>query len=186
MAAIAWLSAPARFDGAKTDIRVDYDKTFSFVGLRTWTWHPDGAGDVRLAVSSYDDPKKVASRVDPIIIPTVEREMTARGFARAADGADVYVHYYVLAVVKQSSQYQGQFLPAVPEWGLPPFAPMTTALSIYPVGTLIIDVTSAAARAIVWRGAAEREIDLEQPDDRRRTVLERAIRDLLRKFPPKR
>src|SRR5439155_1471505 len=85
-AAIAWLSAPARFDGAKTDIRVDYDKTFSFVGLRTWTWHPDGAGDVRLAVSSYDDPKKVASRVDPIIIPTVEREMPARGLARAADG----------------------------------------------------------------------------------------------------
>ena len=141
---------------------------------------------MRLAVSSYDDPKKVASRVDPIIIPAVEHEMTARGFARAADGADVYLHYYVLAVVKQSSQYQGQFLPAVPEWGLPPFAPMTTALSIYPVGTLIIDVTSAAARAIVWRGAAEREIDLEQSDDRRRNVLERAIRDLLRRFPPKR
>jgi uncharacterized protein DUF4136 len=183
--AIAWLLAPARFDAAKTDIRVDYDKAFSFGGVRTWTWHPDGAGDVRLAVSSYDDPKKVASRVDPIIIPAIEREMTARGVARADDGADVYVHYYVLAMVKQSSQFQGQFLPAVPNWGLPPFAPMTTALSIYPVGTLIIDVTSTAAKAIVWRGAAEREIEIERPDSERRKVLEQAIRDLLKRFPPK-
>jgi len=183
--AVGWLPVPARVDAAKTDIRVDYDKTFSFAGLRTWKWHPDGAGDVRLAVSSQDDPAQVAARVDPVIIPAVEREMTARGFARAVDGADIQLHYYVLATVKHSAQTQGQFLPAVPEWGLPPFAPVTTALSIYPVGTLIIDVTSAAAKAIVWRGAAERKIDLERPDDQRRKVLERAIHDLLGKFPPK-
>lgn len=183
--AIVWLTAPARFDAAKTDIRFDYDKTFSFAGLRLWTWHPDGAGDVRLAVSSLDDPARVARRVDPVIIPSVEREMTARGFARVADGAEVYVHYYVLATVRQSAQTQGQFLPAVPEWGLPPFAPMTTALNIYPVGTLIIDVTSVAGKTIVWRGAAERTIDLERPDDQRRKVLERAIHDLLKRFPPK-
>jgi hypothetical protein len=140
---------------------------------------------VRLAVSSHDDPAQVAARVDPVIIPAVEREMPARGFARAVDRADIYLHYYVLATVRQSAQTQGQFLPAVPEWGLPPFAPVTTALSIYPVGTLIIDVTSAAAKTIVWRGAAERKIDLERPDDQRRKVLERAIRDLLGKFPPK-
>ena len=110
--------------------------------------------------------------------------MTARGFARV-DGADIYVHYYVLAAVQQSAQYHGQFLPAVPEWGVPPFTASTSALSIYPVGTLIIDVTSAAAGHIVWRGAAERRIDLERPDRERREILERAIRDLLRKFPPK-
>src|SRR6185503_13995635 len=102
---------------AKTDIRIDYDKTFSFAGLHTWTWHPDGAGDVRLAVSSQDDPKRVAARVDPVIVPAVEREMTARGFTRA-DDADVYIHYYVLATVQQSAQYHGQFLPAVPDWGV--------------------------------------------------------------------
>ncbi len=179
----AWLSTAGRID-AKTDIRVDYDKTFSFAGLRTWTWHPDGAGDVRLAVSSQDDPSRVAARVDPIIIPAVEREMTARGFVRA-DSPELYVHYYVLATVRQSAQYNGQFLPAVPEWGVPPFSASTSSLSIYPIGTLIIDVTSHAAEKIVWRGAAEREIDFERPDIERRDILERAIRDLLRKFPPK-
>jgi hypothetical protein len=183
--AVSGLLVPSRFVAADTDLKVDYDKTFSFAGLRSWTWHPDGAGDVRLAVSSQDDPKRVAARVDPVIIPAVEREMTARGFARAATTPDVYVHYYVLATVNQSAQQQGQFLPPTGEWGLPPFHPSTTALSIYPVGTLIIDVSSPAARAVVWRGAAQRKINLERPDDERRKVLERAIRDLLRRFPPK-
>jgi len=183
--AVSWLLAPVRFDAAKTDIKVDFDKKFSFTGLRTWTWRPDGKGDVRLAVSSRDDPAAVAARVDPVIIPAIEREMTARGFARAADGADLYVHYYALATVKQSAQIQGQFLPATTEWGLPPFAATTSSLEIYPVGTLLIDVTSVAAGKIVWRGAAQRTINLERPDDERRKVLEQAIRDLLRRFPPK-
>ena len=140
-AAIVGLPAPPRVDAAKTDIRVDYDKTFSFAGLRTWAWHPDGAGDVRLAVSSQADPARVAARVDPVVVPAVEREMTARGFTRAAAGADLNVHYYVLATVSQSAQTLGQFLPAVPEWGVPPFSSVTTAEHLS-VGTLVIDVTS--------------------------------------------
>jgi hypothetical protein len=184
-AAVLWLTLPARFDAAKTDIKVDSDKTFSFAAVRTWTCHPDGAGDVKLLISAEDDPKRVAARVDPIIVPAVEHEMTARGYVRGGPDADVYVHYYVLATINQSAQYHGQFLPAVPAWGVPPFAPSTSALSIYPVGTLIIDVTSAAAKAIVWRGSAAREIDVERPAPERRKVLERAVRDLIRRLPQK-
>jgi uncharacterized protein DUF4136 len=182
---VSGLLLASRFDAAETDLKVDYDKTFSFAGLRTWTWHPDGAGDVRLAVSSQDDPKRVAARVDPVIVPAVEREMTARGFARAATTPDVYVHYYVLATVNQSAQQLGQFLPPTGEWGLPPLHASTTALSIYPVGTLIIDISSPEEKAVVWRGAAQRKINLERPDDERRKVLEQAIRNLLKRFPPK-
>ena len=54
------------------------------------------------------------------------------------------------------------------------------------VGALPDIARREAGGWLVPAAAAEREIDLEQPDDRRRTVLERAIRDLLRKFPPKR
>jgi hypothetical protein len=184
--AVACLDAGVRYADAKTDLKTDYDKTFSFAGLTTWAWHPDGAGDVRLAVSARDDPARVAARVDPIIVPAIERELQARGFTKTAPPADLHVHYYVLATLNQWSQTMGQFVAPVPEWGLPPFAPATTALEIYPVGTLLIDVTSPARQAIVWRGSAQRKIDLERPDDERRAVLERAVRDLIKKFPPKR
>ena len=182
-AMLAWFGG-VRPEAAKTDINADFDPAFSFAGLKTWAWHPDGAGDVRQAISQDTDPKAIAARVDPIILPTVERELLSRGFTKSATHPDLYVHYYVLATVNQMSQYMGQFVAPLPAWGLTPFAPVTTALEIYPVGTLIIDMTSPASHAIVWRGSAQRKIDIEKPDKERRQILERAIRDLIKKFPP--
>src|SRR5215831_13928074 len=99
---------------AKTDIDIDYDKTYSFAGVRKWAWHPDGPGDTRLAISAQDDAKRVAARVDPVVIPAVEREMKGRGLTKVTDGPDVYVHYYFLGTMGEMSQVAGQFLPAVP------------------------------------------------------------------------
>jgi Domain of unknown function (DUF4136) len=178
-------AAGMALDAAKTDITANFDKTFSFAGLRTWAWHPDGAGEVKMAVSSGDNPQRVAGRVDPIILPAVERELKTRGFTKTEGAADLQVHYYVLATVQTSSQYMGQFIAPIPEWGIPPFAPITTAVEIFPFGTLLIDITSPAKKAIVWRGSAQRKIDLEKPDSERRAVLERAIHDLISRFPPK-
>jgi len=186
--AAAALAAAAVFGplyAAKTDIEIDYDKKHSFAGQRRWAWHPDGPGDTRLAISAQDDAKRVAARVDPVVIPAVEREMKGRGLAKVTDTPDLYVHYYFLGTVGELSQVAGQFLPAVPMWGVPPFAASSTALSVYPVGTLIIDITSAANRAIVWRGVAQRKVDMESSEQKRKEVLERAVRDLLRGFPPK-
>ena len=183
-AALAWL-AGVRPEAAKTDIHTEGDPSFSFAGLKTWAWHPDGAGDVKQAISKDTDPQAIAKRVDPIILPAVERELQSRGFTKTTGTPDLYVHYYVLATMNQMSQYMGQFVAPVPQWGLPPFAPVTTALEIYAMGTLIIDMTSPAKQAIVWRGSAQRKIDLDKPDSERRKVLENAIRDLIKEFPPK-
>jgi hypothetical protein len=179
-----WLVTVAPFRAAKTDIKVDYDPKFSFAGLKTWAWHPDGSGEVKLVVADAD-PKRWAARLDPIIIPAIERELAAQKFSRSQQGAELYVHYYVLATVEQFRQTAGQFLPATPQWGIPPFIASTSALSIYPVGTLIIDITSVTKQAIVWRGSAAREIDWDRTDEQRHKVLDQAIRDLLKKFPPK-
>jgi len=184
-AAAVSIAAGIPLGAAKTDISIDFDKSFSFAGLRTWTWHPDGAGDVKMALTADDDPKQVAARVDPIIMPSVERELGARGFTQAKDNADLFVHYYVLVSVKQFEQTHGQFLAPVPEWGVPPFTASTSAYGIYPFGTLLLDVTSPVRKAIVWRGSAARKINLEKPDTERRKILENAIRDLLKQFPPK-
>jgi len=184
MAALAF-AVGVRPEAAKTDIHADRDPAFTFAGLKTWAWHPDGAGDVRQAISADTDPHAIAARVDPIILPAVERELQALSFTKTTDAPDFYVHYYVLATMDQMSQYMGQFVAPVPAWGLPPFAPVTTALEIYAVGTLILDITSPAKQAIVWRGSAQRKIDLEKPDRERRQVLERAIRDLIKEFARK-
>jgi hypothetical protein len=179
-----WLAATAWVSAAKTDIKVDFDQKFTFTGLSKWAWHRDGTGDVKMAISSRDDPKRLAGRVDPVIVPAVEKELGAKGFAKSQDGVQLYAHYYVLATVGTTAQVTGQFVAAVPEWGLPPFTASTSALSVYPTGTLIIDLTTPDGQ-IVWRGAAQRKLDLDSSDTDRRKVLERAITDLFKNFPPK-
>jgi len=177
----------ADLSAEKTDINTDADPAFSFVGLKTWAWHPEGAGDVRLALSPDDDPSRVAARANPVIQPAIEREMAVRGFTKAPGGnaqPDLWVHYYLLATVNQASQVMGQFLAPVPAWGLPPFAPATQSLEIYALGTLIIDISSPAQKAIVWRGSASRKLYVENKDAERKKTVEKAVTDLLKKFPP--
>lgn len=171
---------------ADTDITIEYDKTFSFAGLNTWAWHPAGAGDVRLALTPDDDPKRVAARLEPVILPATERELASRKITRvAADSAQLLLHYYALLTLKDFAQVHGQFLPALPEWGLPPFASSTSAIGVFPVGTIVMDITVPNRQDIVWRGAARRDVNFENSDQKRREVIERAIRDLFKNFPPK-
>jgi hypothetical protein len=176
----------ARVAAADADITIDYDKTFSFAGLSTWAWHPQGAGDVRLALTADDDPKRVAARIEPVILPATERQLASRKFTKtAADGANLWLHYYALLTLKDFQQVHGQFLPATVNWGLPPFAPSTSAIGVYPVGTIVMDITVPGRDTIVWRGAARREVNFESSDQKRREVIERAIRDLFKDFPPR-
>ena len=84
----------------KVKIRTQADKTFSFKNLRTWDWHADGAGEVKLMTTQMDmeRSKQVHATLDPIITAAVEKELSARGFERKPGGADFIVNYYVLTV----------------------------------------------------------------------------------------
>src|SRR6185437_2795838 len=55
VAAVGLTISTGPVDAAKTDINVEYDKTFSFAGLKTWTWHPEGKGKVLLALTAESD-----------------------------------------------------------------------------------------------------------------------------------
>lgn len=184
--AVAAATAGSVIEAAKTDVTVDYDMRFMFAGLRTWRWHPDGTGDVKLAMSRDDNPAQVAQTVDPIIVPAVERELTANGLVRGEGNTDFFLHYYALVTVGESRQVQGQFLPATANWGVPPvLLGNSTSLEIYPVGTLVLDVTAVATKQVVWRGVARRKLDINRSGAERRTEIEKAVRELLKKFPPK-
>lgn len=184
--AVAAATIGGGLEAAKTDVTVDYDMRFKFAGLRTWRWHPDGAGDVKLAMSRDDNPAEVAATVDPIIVPAVERELTANGLVRGDGDTDFFLHYYALVTVGESRQVQGQFLPAVANWGVPPvLLGNSTSLEIYPVGTLVLDVTAVSTKQVVWRGVARRKLDINRSGAERRTEIEKAVRELLKKFPPK-
>ncbi len=172
-------------DAAKIKIHTDYDKTFNFGGFHSWAWHPDGAGEVKMAVTPDDNPEAVRTRFEPMIKDAVAQALASRGLNPATGPADCQVLYYLLISTNMSSQQMGQFLPSTAQWGVPLFAPQTTSLKVIEQGSLVIDLISPALKATVWRGVAQAEINQQRTDAERAERIRGAVMDMLKNYPPK-
>lgn len=174
---LAW-AAPALL---AIDVKVNHDKAFDFTGAQTWTWSAK-KGDVKMARTQEDDPDAMRKIAEPVIMSAVENEMAKHGLKQSPD-APLAVTYYLLLSVSASAQTVGQFLPAVTQWGVPPYAPATQSLEMMNHGSLVLDMT--AKDVIVWRGVADAKIKRESENVKREDLIREAVRDLLKKFPPK-
>jgi hypothetical protein len=171
---------------AGVKVKVAYDKAFNFATVRTFAWHPDGAGEVKVLSTIGDDPVQLNQTLEPMITPVIERELAKRGLVKDASGQpDLYLHYYLLIGPESESQYRGQFIGGVPAWGLPDFEMTTTSLKVAEHGTLVLDISSVAGRVTVWRGIASTEVHRQRTAAQRQQRFDEAGRELFKKFPPK-
>ena len=172
---------------AKIKVKAEPDPEFDFAKVRTWAWDADN--DVIMARTPSDDPAALKARIDPLIRKHVAAEMTKKGLTAAAGGTpDVHLHYYVLVTVNSTGQTMGQFLPAVPYWGLPAFAPATQSLSIVTKGSLVLDAMLPGAvgeRKVVWRGIAESTVEDGATEAKREARIREASAELVKRFPLK-
>jgi hypothetical protein len=180
------LCAAVVLQAAKITTKAEADPEFSFAGVRTWAWTESGTGDVFMARSSQDDPVAMKQRVDPIVTAAIARELEARGLTRGTAGStDVTVHYYVLVTVGSDAQVMGQFLPAVPLWGVPPFSASTSSLNVISRGSLVLDVTSTSLKRVVWRGVSQTDLDMATSDAKREAIVRDAAHELVKRLPLK-
>ena len=165
------------------DVRVEFEKKFDFKPVRTWAWNTEGAGRVIMARSSSDDAEAAKKVAEPLIVDAVTTEIMKRGLQPATSAADLTVTYYLLLSTNMTAQTMGQFLPATTAWGLPPFAPATQSLQMMNQGSLVLDLK--AGSEIVWRGVAQAKISFDATEKKREALLREAVRDLLKRYPPK-
>ena len=163
------------------NVKIDVDRKFDFAVVRTWAWHPDGPGEVKMARTADSDPDAARRQAEPVIMSAVTEQMGRRGYQLAAGAADVFVTYYLLLTLSVSAQTIGQFVPGTPEWGLPPFTPATQSYELMNQGALVLDVS--AQQKIVWRGVAEARIKLGADARRQEALIREAVQDLVRRFP---
>jgi hypothetical protein len=168
---------------ARVKVQIDVDKAFDFKPIKTWRWNPEGAGDVKVGRNKNDDPAAFKKRAEPIILSAVDEEMPKRKMAKADADAQLTLTYYLLLTMNLGGQTMGQFLPGTVAWGLPPFAQVTQSLELMNQGALVFDFS--ANGSVVWRGVAQAEIKLDADNKKRESLLREAVRDLLKKFPPK-
>ena len=168
---------------ARVDVRVEFDKAFDFRAVHAWDWHPEGAGDVKMARTRDDDPDAMKRTAEPWILDAVGKEMARLKLVRAFP-PDLTIRYYLLLSTNISAQTMGQFLPAVPQWGLPPFPPATQSFQVMHRGSLVLDLS--ANDTVVWRGLAQANIRTDIDNQKRESLLREAVRDLLRRYPVRR
>ena len=185
LAAVAVTLAVAAVQ-AGVKVRAEFDKEYDFSKARTFGWHPDGAGEVKLLMREGGDPEQIRTRWEPTIKDAVEQEMTKRGLAPATTSTpDLIMHYYFLSGPNSESQFRGQFVGAVPPWGLPDFEMTTTSFKIFEQGTLVLDLIDGPKRQIAWRGIASAEVNRQNSAAKREQRLREAVAEMLKKFPPK-
>lgn len=168
---------------ARVKVQVEFDKNFDFTAVRTWAWASE-VGQVFVARTKDDSAALMKKRAEPIIVDAVGKEMPQRKLTSASGGpSDVTIAYYLLLATSMDAQTMGQFLPAVGFWGLPPFQGATQSLEMMNAGTLVLDFRSKDG--VVWRGVARAELAFDATEEKREKLLREAVRDLLRRFPPK-
>jgi hypothetical protein len=167
---------------ARVDVKVDFDKTFDFKGMKTWGWVEQPL-DVKMARTQADDPEAMRKRAEPIVVEAVSSEIGRTGLQRATAAPDLLVASYLLLTTNMSTQTLGQFLPATGEWGLPPFAGATQSIKMMNRGSLVLDLS--AKGAVVWRGVAQANIKFDANEKQREALIREAVRDMLRRYPPK-
>jgi hypothetical protein len=165
------------------DVNIEYGKTFDFTSVKTWAWSPKGAGDVIIARSKDDDPAAVKRKAEPLIQDAVAGELMRKGLQQAASEPDVTVTYYLLLSNNMTAQTIGQFLPATTAWGYMLVAPSTQSIKMMNQGALVIDLT--AKDLVVWRGVAQARVAFDVDDKKREQILREGVRDLFKRYPPK-
>jgi hypothetical protein len=185
-AAMALMLALSTIVAAGVKIKVMHrDKEFNFGAVRTWAWHPDGAGDVKMVLTADDDPVKMRERVEPTIKQAVEEALTSRGLSMLTNGQtpQLYVTYYVLLSTGANAETAQYFGATTPNWALPEVAEQTTNLRFLEQGSLVLDISSTANKTVIWRGVAQAEIDRSRSEEERRARIQQAIKDLIKKLP---
>jgi Domain of unknown function (DUF4136) len=145
----------------------DFDGTTDFSKFRTFALE-----SVTPAVEPF---------LDRRIVAAIESELVARGLTKNESNPDLYVLHLVALGVQKTVTGSGSSLgPFVWQGGLDTF---NARVNDIPVGALIIDVTDAAKRELVWRGASVNEIDVHAKPEQRDVAIVKAVKQILKKYP---
>jgi hypothetical protein len=180
---VAMLALTVQAVSARVDVKIDFDKSFNFKAVRTWGWHADGPGEVKMARTQTDDPEAMNKVAAPPILDAVTVAMTRLGLEQVPADPDLAVHYYLLLTTNMSAQTMGQFIPSTMAWGLPLFPQATQSLKVLNHGALVLDMS--AKGTVVWRGVAQAQVKPDTDGRKREALLREGVRDLLRRYPPK-
>ena len=155
------------------DVKYDYDQQANFADLKTFDWMtvPEKANIDSLDV---DRVKKAVSA-----------ELQAKGLMMNSNNPDFLIAEHLGSKDKVQITnwgydygprrgYRGGY------WG-----PGGTTAYQYEEGSLILDFVDAKSKKMIWRGVAKADINNVDTPEKKEKLINEAVQEILKNFPPK-
>lgn len=154
---------------ADPSVEVEFDKAVDFGKYRTFGWVP------------FQEP--ASNPADHIrITRAVERELQAKGLAKAEPGAtaDIYLHYQA----RIEKKFQSTSGPSESPWRTTPDQQWKVGFDLKraQIGTLVLELWDGGKKDIVWRAKGSEM--LRRPDETEEQIND-VVKRLLAPYPPK-
>jgi hypothetical protein len=151
------------------DVRYNAAQGTDFSKFKTYKW---------VAIKGAEQPDQIT---DGQIKQAIDSQLAAKGLSKVdTDNADLYIGYQVS--INQEQQFN-TYDTGGGYWryggGM-----STTTTSTIQIGTLAVDIYEAAAKQLVWRGAASKTLDPKAKPDKRQNNLNKAMAKLFKNYPP--
>ncbi|HTF69450.1 MAG TPA: DUF4136 domain-containing protein [Edaphobacter sp.] len=162
------------------DVRYNFDSKANFAAFKTYKW---------VDIKGADHPNQL---VEKQIRDALDAELSTKGLEKTdSDSADLYIAYQTaIGSEKQFTSYNTGWGYG-PGWGGGWYGGgmntgMTTGTTstIY-IGQLVVDMYEPAKKDLVWRGTASKTIDPKAKPEKQQKNLAKAIKKLLKNYPPK-
>jgi Domain of unknown function (DUF4136) len=161
------------------DVRYNFDRSADFSKFKTYKW------------VEIKDATKVSDLVDKQIKSAVDAELATKGLSKVeGDKADLYIGYQpAIGQEKQFNSYSTGWGYG-PGWGGGWYGGGMGSTSTYGstetiyTGQLALDMYSSAGHDLVWRGVVSKTIDPKAKPDKQQKNLAKAVKKLLKNYPP--
>jgi hypothetical protein len=182
--AMGVLAAAATLAAGKIKVEAKRENV-DFSTIKTYMWLPSPPPTAEIAPGVARDPMVVQKELEPTIMQTADRELSAHGWKRVDTGADVQLVYYLAHGVGFNASNLGDYYQYATGYALivsPLIAP-TSSVKVMEEGTLVIDVVQD--RKAIWRGTASTTINRDNSDEKRLRTVADAVKKLIDKLPAK-
>lgn len=146
------------------EVHFDYDRSANFTSYRTYQWSDSKTGRA---------PNQL---MDQNIKRAVDEQLAVKGLRRVETGGDLQVSYQ--AAVEHEKQFDG--FGTGPRW----YGNTHVSSSTIEIGKLVVNIVDPAKQQLVWRGAAEKTLDIKKDPEKNYRNLQKAMAKLFKNYPP--
>ena len=150
--------------GTAQQVQYNYDRSANFSSYKTYEWVEQNPG------------RDSNQLLDQNIKRAVDHQLAGKGMQRVSGGADLQVTYQ--AAVDHEKQFDGWS--SGPRW----WGTARVRSSTIEIGKLVVAIYDPGRKQLIWRGAAEKTLDIKKDPDQNYRNLEKAMAKLFKNYPP--